>query len=132
MKLTKSFVKSLQASDKDQFHYDDDPKQFGIKVTPTGAKIYFVRCDIGKDRGRKLTIGDATVLDLDNPDPANLGARQRAKPRYPSRWPSALFPLREYGADHRQQLKAAHQARSIRPPFSMCMNPVQRNDVPPS
>lgn len=59
-KITKKMVDSLSAGDKDKFYWDTELKGFGLKLTPSGTKIYVVqyRLEGGRRRQpRRITIG---------------------------------------------------------------------------
>ncbi|MSO71133.1 MAG: DUF4102 domain-containing protein [Alphaproteobacteria bacterium] len=58
-KITKRFVDSVIPGGQDQFCWDTDIKGFGLKVTPSGKKIYMLQYRVGR-RGsipRRFTIG---------------------------------------------------------------------------
>src|SRR5215212_2554642 len=59
-KLTKSTIDSLPSSTKDTIWWDTDLKGFGLKVTPTGRKVFLVQYRPAGDRRnpRKYTIGE--------------------------------------------------------------------------
>lgn len=73
MKITKTTLKSVQPSDKDQWIWDSTLPGFGVRVWPTGRAVYVVRYRTGGGTQRKLTIGDARVMD---PDAAREEARR--------------------------------------------------------
>ncbi|WP_417793083.1 tyrosine-type recombinase/integrase [Terasakiella pusilla] len=41
-KFTKTKIDALEASEKDVVYWDDEIRNFGLKVTPKGRKVYFV------------------------------------------------------------------------------------------
>jgi len=43
LKLNKTNIDKITASDKDQFHWDDDLKGFGLRVSPKGRKTFIVQ-----------------------------------------------------------------------------------------
>jgi integrase len=59
IKLTKANIDSLRAGVKDTVYWDDALAGFGLKVTPSGRKVFFVlyRTRDGSARLRKYTIG---------------------------------------------------------------------------
>src|SRR5215212_4206184 len=59
-KLTKSTIDSLPSSTKDTIWWDTDLKGFGLKITPTGRKVFLVQYRPAGDRRnpRKYTIGE--------------------------------------------------------------------------
>lgn len=58
-KLTKRVVDATtpDANGKDSFLWDSDVKGFGLKVTPTGGKIYVLQYRTADGRSRRYTIG---------------------------------------------------------------------------
>ena len=55
MKLSKKTVDGLEPSAKDFFEWDDDLRGFGVRVWPSGTKVYFVRYrQNGKQRFFKI------------------------------------------------------------------------------
>lgn len=72
-KLTKRVVESVAPSDKDSYLWDRLLPGFGVKITPTGSRVYLVQYRIGGRRGRtrRVTIGRHGVLTPQK-------ARQRA------------------------------------------------------
>lgn len=73
-KLTKSLIDSLQASSKDAIYWDTEPKGFGVKVTPTGRKVFLVMYRPKGHAGaaKKYTIGPFGKLTVQQ-------ARERAR-----------------------------------------------------
>lgn len=71
-KLTKRFIDALKADGTDRLIFDEEIPRFGIRVTPGGAKSYFIqyRAD---GRTRRLTFGKQGIL---TPDQARDEARQ--------------------------------------------------------
>jgi hypothetical protein len=58
-KLTKSVIDSIVPASKDQFIWDSGIPGFGLKVTPTGRKVYVLQYRLG-GRGttaKRYTIG---------------------------------------------------------------------------
>jgi integrase len=57
-KLTKRVVDTTVAADnRDIFVWDSEVKGFGLKVTPSGAKIYVLQYRTSEGRSRRYTIG---------------------------------------------------------------------------
>ena len=63
-KITKKFVDSLTV-EKEKVFYDDTLKGFGIRVWPTGRKIFFLMFRTEGGRQRRLTIGPFGALTVD-------------------------------------------------------------------
>ena len=55
-KLTKRIVDQIAAEPDEVVHWDDELKGFGLRVWPSGRKVYIVKCRI-KGRQRRITIG---------------------------------------------------------------------------
>jgi integrase len=72
--ISKRSVDATKAAAKDSYLWDKDLKGFGLKVTPTGRKVYLIQYRMGgrKGRTRRITIGVHGVLTADE-------ARARAK-----------------------------------------------------
>lgn len=73
-KITKSIVDKLKPKSKDQFVWDGELKGFGIKVTPSGNKIFVVQYRAG-GRGsptKRYTIGKYGPL---SPEEARIEAK---------------------------------------------------------
>lgn len=81
-KLTKRLVDSLVPGERDLFVWDTDMRSFGLKLTPTGARIYVVQYRLG-GRGslsRRYTIGRHGVLTVDEArDEARKVLAERAR-----------------------------------------------------
>lgn len=58
-KITADTVNALQASDRDQFLWDDKLGGFGVKLTPAGARVYILQYRMGGrcSKVRRYTIG---------------------------------------------------------------------------
>ena len=65
--ISKRSVDAALSSSKDTYHWDDELSGFGLKVTPTGRKVYLVQYRLGGRRGRTLrvTIGVHGSITLD-------------------------------------------------------------------
>ncbi|HRP94770.1 MAG TPA: site-specific integrase [Rhodocyclaceae bacterium] len=56
-KLTRTTVEKAEATDRECFIWDDDPKGFGLKVFPSGTKTFVFQYRTPEGRTRRLTIG---------------------------------------------------------------------------
>lgn len=56
-KITKRLVDSIQPAEKDIYVWDTELRNFCLKVTPKGKRVYYVQYRIGSRR-RKYTIGN--------------------------------------------------------------------------
>lgn len=72
MKITKTFIKGLAPSDREQWFWDDTAPGFGLRVWPSGRAVFVLRYRTAAGTQRKLTIGDARIMDPDE-------ARDRAR-----------------------------------------------------
>lgn len=64
-KLTRSVIANAQPGDRDQFIFCDDPRGFGLKVTPAGRKIFVLQYRFNR-KPTWITLGDFTILSLDD------------------------------------------------------------------
>ena len=71
-KLTKSLVEGIQPGPKDIIVWDREVRGFGVKITPTGRRVYFVFYRTATGQQRKPTIGTHGSTTAEN-------ARQIAK-----------------------------------------------------
>ena len=71
-KLTKRNIDAIQAGGRDQYFYDTELPNFGLKVTPHGRKVYFVQYWSGQAR-RRYTIGPHGPL---TPEQARIEAKR--------------------------------------------------------
>lgn len=71
-KLTKRRVDALKPQEREFFAWDAELKGFGLRVMPTGRKVYVVQYRAGR-RSRRFKLGDAKVL---TPDEARRDAKQ--------------------------------------------------------
>lgn len=55
-KLTKRVVDTISAGADEAVHWDDELKGFGLRIWPSGRKVYIVKCRI-RGRQRRITIG---------------------------------------------------------------------------
>ena len=75
VRLTKRIVDSAIPKDKDAYIWDNSLKGFGLKVTPSGRKVYIVQYRLGgrKGRTRRVTIGVHGTLTAEE---ARVAAKQ--------------------------------------------------------
>ncbi len=55
-KITKRVVDQIEPGPVETVHWDDELRGFGVRVWPTGRKVYIVKCRI-KGRQRRITLG---------------------------------------------------------------------------
>ena len=60
-RITKRTVDALKPKERERVVWDDDLKGFGVRVHPSGRKVFIVKT---RHRGRviKMTIGPCTVV----------------------------------------------------------------------
>ena len=123
-KLTKRFVDSLKPSEVDIVHWDDTLAGFGIRIRPSGRKVYIakIRC-----RGRqiKMTIGAHGPLTVEQ---ARIKGREIIAEAKAGRDPSAEYSqlrksptmnelgkrfLEEYVPTHCKESTAKEYRRSV-------------------
>lgn len=63
-KITKRLIDAIEPIHKDQFVWDDLLPGYGLKVTPSGRKVFIVQYRIGR-RSRRLTLGTLGALTAD-------------------------------------------------------------------
>jgi len=75
VRLTKRIVDAANPKDKDAYLWDTSLKGFGLKVTPSGRKVYLVQYRLGgrKGRTRRITIGAHGTLTTEE---ARAAAKQ--------------------------------------------------------
>ena len=143
--ITKSWVDAARPSNRAQFFYDDTDTGFGLKITPTGRKVFILDYRAGR-RTRRHTIGrypDITVynarkearrlrgLVADGSDPSAI--RRAAREALTFREGIAEFD-REHIAIHCKASTAREYrrllARDIPPEFAnLAIRDVTRDDV---
>ena len=99
-RLTKLVVDGLEAEAKDLVVWDRDLKGFGVKVTPTGKKIYFAFYRTMSGKQRKPAIGMHGKVTAEE-------ARQIAK-----KWIAAAISGHDISAE-RQEARAAILVRDL-------------------
>ncbi len=74
-RITKRTVDTVRPTSKDTYLWDDELSGFGLKVTPTGRKVYLVQYRLGgrKGRTRRVTIGQHGEL---TPTAARIEAKR--------------------------------------------------------
>lgn len=75
VRLTKRIVDAAMPKEKDAYVWDSSLKGFGLKVTPSGRKVYIVQYRLGgrKGRTRRVTIGAHGTLTTEE---ARVAAKQ--------------------------------------------------------
>lgn len=63
-KLTKRYVESLAAPDTESILWDDELSGFGLRIYPSGRKVYVVQYKL-HGRTRRKTLGKHGVLTAD-------------------------------------------------------------------
>ncbi|MCY4547230.1 MAG: Arm DNA-binding domain-containing protein, partial [Defluviicoccus sp.] len=59
--ISKRTVEALAVEDKDAVFWDDKLPGFGVRVYPTGSKVYVVQARL-KGRSRRITLGRHGVI----------------------------------------------------------------------
>lgn len=74
-RITKRGVDAVNPGEKDTYLWDSDLPGFGLKVTPSGRRVYLVQYRLGgrKGRTRRVTIGRHGVL---TPEKARIEAKR--------------------------------------------------------
>ncbi len=75
VRISKRSVDAAKPKAKDTYLWDDELAGFGLKVTPTGRKVYLVQYRVGgrKARTRRVTIGPHGSV---TPDAARVEAKR--------------------------------------------------------
>lgn len=63
-KITKRLIAATEASGKDAFVWDDELAGYGLKITPSGRKVFVLQYRIGR-RSRRITLGTFGALTAD-------------------------------------------------------------------
>ena len=63
-KLTKRLVEGAEVRDADYFVWDEDLPGFGVRVMPSGRRVYVVQYRAGR-RPRRISLGPSTVLSCE-------------------------------------------------------------------
>lgn len=89
MRITKRLIDGLQSAEKDRFVWDDQLRGFGVKVTPSGKKVYVVQYRLGGRAGtsKRATIGQHGPWDVAS---ARLEAEQMLHAVHSGQDPIAL------------------------------------------
>ena len=96
-RLTKRVVDQINPRDKEMMHWDDELRGFGIRVWPSGRKVYLVMSRV-KGRLRRITIGTHGTITADK-------ARARAH---------ELLSEAKNGRDPAKELDQARKAPTMR------------------
>src|SRR6185295_8236324 len=74
-RITKRAVDAAKPRKTDSYYWDEELSGFGLKVTPTGRKVYLVQYRLGgrKGRTRRVTIGQHGEL---TPTAARIQAKR--------------------------------------------------------
>ena len=62
--ITKRTVESLSVADKDEVFWDRDLPGFGVRVYPSGAKVFVVQCR-GSGRSQRATLGRYGLMTVE-------------------------------------------------------------------
>ena len=73
MKLTKKSIDAIKPIPKEQVHWDDELRGFGLRTKPTGLKSFLIQYRNRQGRSRRLTIGNYGRL---TPEEARREARR--------------------------------------------------------
>lgn len=73
MKLTKKSVDAIKPIPKDQVHWDDELRGFGLRTKPSALKSFLIQYRNRQGRSRRLTIGNYGRL---TPEEARREARR--------------------------------------------------------
>lgn len=123
-KLTKRFIDSIKPSEVDLVHWDETLPGFGIRIRPSGRKVYIAKC---RCRGRqiKMTIGAHGPLTVEQ---ARIKGREIIAEAKAGRDPSAEYSqlrksptmkelgkrfLEEYVPTHCKESTAKEYRRSV-------------------
>jgi integrase len=104
-KITKRTVDSITLGEKDVFLWDADLKGFGLKVSPSGSKVYLVQYRLG---GREARTQRYTIGKHGSPWTADK-AREEAR-RLLGRIANEVDPIKERNAK-----LAGHRADTVAP-----------------
>ena len=123
LNLSKRIIDRLSVDDKDAVFWDRDLPGFGIRVYPSGAKVYVVQTRVF-GRSKRVTVGRHGKLSADQArkEAARIIARIKAGEPAPMAEPSAAPTVaalaeryeREYVAMHCKPLTISHYARMLR------------------
>ena len=73
MKLTKKSIDAIKPIPKEQVHWDDELRGFGLRTKPSGLKSFLIQYRNRQGRSRRLTIGNYGRL---TPEEARREARR--------------------------------------------------------
>jgi hypothetical protein len=86
--LSKTTVEAVPIGDRDAYLWDDELTGFGVKITPTGRRIYLIQYRLGgrKGRTRRITRGPHGPLTVHQ---ARMQAKQLLGEVHAGRDPAA-------------------------------------------
>jgi integrase len=96
-KLTKRVVDQIAPGDTESMHWDDELKGFGLRVWPSGRKVYMVMSRV-KGRLRRITIGPHGAI---TPEQARIRAHE-------------ILAEAKAGRDPAQELDQARKAPTVK------------------
>ena len=97
MKITKTFIKGLEPTPGERWFWDDTVPGLGLRVWPSGKAVFVLRYRTAAGTQRKLTIGDARIMDPDD-------ARDRAR--------KSMVAVRD-GADPQKERAVVRKAETV-------------------
>ena len=123
LSLSKRIIDRLSVDDKDAVFWDRDLPGFGIRVYPSGAKVYVVQTRVF-GRSKRVTVGRHGKLSADQArkEAARIIARIKAGEAEPLEEPAAAPTVadlaeryqREYVAMHCKPLTVSHYGLMLR------------------
>ena len=123
LSLSKRFIDRLSVDDKDTVFWDRDLPGFGIRVYPSGAKVYVVQTRVF-GRSKRVTVGRHSKLSADQArkEATRIIARIKAGESAPLVEPAAAPTVadlaeryqREYVAMHCKPLTVSHYGLMLR------------------
>ena len=125
-KITKTLITSTKPNHKEILLLDTEVSGFGVRVTPTGAKSYFVRFHIGRGRGapiRKPTIarvGELASIENELDGQTRVGDEVERARNIASRWKT----MGKNGIDPAQQQRKEAQAPTVE---RMCLDYMEKH-----
>ncbi|MFD2235754.1 Arm DNA-binding domain-containing protein [Phaeospirillum tilakii] len=96
-KLTKRVVDQIAPGSTESMHWDDELKGFGLRVWPSGRKVYMVMSRV-KGRLRRITIGPHGAI---TPEQARIRAHE-------------ILAEAKAGRDPAQELDQARKAPTVK------------------
>ncbi len=107
--LSKRIIDRLSVDDKDTVFWDRDLPGFGIRVYPSGAKVYVVQTRVF-GRSKRATVGRHGKLSADQArkEAARIIARIKAGEAEPLEEPSAAATVADLAERYRREYVAMH------------------------